>query len=534
MFKSSRSLTDLHNPFGQFQRSPAVAQTASEMPSQFETSSSPSPRSSSSSGDGLQIPSVEQWNPKTHGSRSKWRQIWPAATRGPISRRQLATYIVLALIIIVWIVPLPATWGPHKFRLAVPSSLHAAHSPKKPRNVPNPSKWLKERSDDQDALSSSWMFSRLSQRHRSRPKAALISLVRNSELPGLVQSMTELEYHWNHKYQYPWIFFNDEPFSDMFKAATQNLTSADCFYEVVPKEHWSVPEWIDEGRFMNSLEYLGAIGVGKGWMISYRHMCRWNSGFFYKHPRLLEYDWYWRVEPDVRSYQLRFAVTTNSNHQVHFFCDIKYDVFRFMQENNIKYGFNMNILDDARSFPSLWSRTRSFMSSHPELIHPDANLDWLLDPHNSGDYNNCQFFSNFEVGSLNFFREEANEKYFNWLDRGGGFFYERFGDAPIHTLSVAMFVPKEEIWFFRDIGYQHDINRQCPPDSQGLCMCEPTSIDENFYKLVPLESPQKKPDDTCIRQFLGGDWLKKKEGWSQEVEQAFGGDGYNGYELSGL
>lgn len=51
---------------------------------------------------------------------------------------------------------------------------------------------------------------------------------------------------------------------------------------------------------MNSLEYLGAIGVGKGWMISYRHMCRWNSGFFYKHPRLKEFDWYWRVEPDVR------------------------------------------------------------------------------------------------------------------------------------------------------------------------------------------------------------------------------------------
>ena len=51
---------------------------------------------------------------------------------------------------------------------------------------------------------------------------------------------------------------------------------------------------------MNSLEYLGAIGVGKGWMISYRHMCRWNSGFFYKHPRLKDFDWYWRVEPDVR------------------------------------------------------------------------------------------------------------------------------------------------------------------------------------------------------------------------------------------
>lgn len=59
-------------------------------------------------------------------------------------------------------------------------------------------------------------------------------------------------------------------------------------------------------------------------------------------------------------------------------------------------------------------------------------------------------------------------------------------------------------------------------------------MDENFYKLVPLESSQKKPADTCIRQFLGGDWLKKREGWRREVEVAYGGDGFHGYEKSGL
>jgi len=68
---------------------------------------------------------------------------------------------------------------------------------------------------------------------------------------------------------------------------------------MVPKEHWSLPDWIDESRFLNGLEYLGTIGVGKGWMVSYHHMCRWNSGFFYKHHILEDYDWYWRVEPDV-------------------------------------------------------------------------------------------------------------------------------------------------------------------------------------------------------------------------------------------
>ncbi|RAL66872.1 hypothetical protein DID88_007654 [Monilinia fructigena] len=101
-------------------------------------------------------------------------------------------------------------------------------------------------------------------------------------------------------------------------------------------------------------------------------------------------DWYWRVEPDV-----------------HFFCNIDYDVFRFMRDNHLKYGFNMNILDDARSFPSLWAKTRAFAQAKPHLLHPDADLSWLLD---RGEYNNCQFFSNFEIGSLRFWRGDDEEQ----------------------------------------------------------------------------------------------------------------------------
>ncbi|KAK2626770.1 hypothetical protein QTJ16_003945 [Diplocarpon rosae] len=286
---------------------------------------------------------------------------------------------------------------------------------------PDPIRWLEENSDNRYAVPKRIIPQLPAFGASRRPKAALISLVRNSELKGILQSMQQLEYRWNRKYQI----------------------------------------------------------------------------------------------------------------KVHYFCDIDYDVFRFMRDNKLKYGFNINILDDARSFPSLWARTRAFAAAHANLIHPDADLGWLLDPKNGGEYNNCQFFSNFEIGSLNFWRGEANEAYFNWLDRAGGFYYERFGDAPVHTLSVAMFVPKSEVWFFRDVGYQHDINHHCPPHREGKCSCEPTSLDADFYKLVPLESPQKKPADTCIRQFLGGEYLKKVDGWTMAGEKAFGGDGYHGYQILG-
>ncbi|KAI1616039.1 glycosyltransferase family 15 protein [Exophiala viscosa] len=376
------------------------------------------------------------------------------------------------------------------------------------RKKHDPVRWLEEHSSPNAHLPNSYT---------SRPRAAIISLVRTEELDGILQSMRQLEFHWNRNYRYPWIFFSETPFNDNFKEATSNATDAPTYYEVVPREHWATPDWIDKTRYMDSLDYLGTVGVGKGHLLSYHAMIRWNSGFFYNHPALADYQYYWRVEPDV-----------------HFFCDIPYDPFAFLAENELVYGFNMDILDDARSFAGLWVVIRDFVAANPDLIHPDADLEWLLDPATGLDYNNCQFFSNFEIGSLDFFRAEPNRKFFEWLDRSGGFYYSRFGDAPVHTLSLALFAPKDAVWFFRDIGYQHDIARHCPPPGQGrMCSCEPTGLDENFYKLVPMESPQLKPRDTCIRLWLGGEWLRKKEGWDQEVERAFGGDGYGGYVLDG-
>ena len=50
-------------------------------------------------------------------------------------------------------------------------------------------------------------------------------------------------------------------------------------------------------------------------------MCRFESGFFFRHELLKKYDYYWRVEPGIK-----------------LFCDVNYDPFLFMKNNNKKYG----------------------------------------------------------------------------------------------------------------------------------------------------------------------------------------------------
>ncbi|KAI8631226.1 glycosyltransferase family 15 protein [Xylariaceae sp. FL1651] len=397
----------------------------------------------------------------------------------------------------------------------------------------------------------------------------------------MVYSMIQLEARFNDRqtHRYDWVFFNDEEFSEEFMSAVGNATNSQCHFEIIPKEHWTIPSWIDTTRFDVGRQFMGSIGVGKAWLQSYHHMCRWNAGLFAQEKRLASYDYFWRVD---------------------FSCNINYDVFRFMRDNNMAYGFNMAILDDARSFPSLWDRTRAFVKNNKDLIHPDADYDWLLqDPlevdsvsrapqsfneDNNDDidrleYNNCQFYSNFEVGSLAFFRSEEHRAYFEHLDRTGGFYYERFGDAPIHTLSVSLFLPKSRIWYFRDIGYAHGLCEQCPPHQLRLtmgsepphiararavainatlsdkhrrwealshdfirqrgipalaCGCTVSAIDHNNAKLVPFESKQQKPEDPCIRLYLGGKWLEKKADWDLGAELAAGRDGSGGYLLDGL
>ncbi|KAI9760639.1 MAG: Cytochrome c oxidase subunit 6 [Chaenotheca gracillima] len=307
-----------------------------------------------------------------------------------------------------------------------------------------------------------------------RINATLLSLVRNSEIDGILQSMRDLEKTWNHKFNYPWTFINDEPFDEDFKRLTRAESKAEIRYEIIPREHWEVPSWIDDGIFQESSKILEEHGVQYSNKVSYHQMCRWNSGLFYKHPALANIKYYWRVEP-----------------KVHFFCDVDYDVFRYMQDNNKTYGFTINLYDSPESIPTLWPETLRFLADHPEYIHENNAMDWLTDTKRRPDhslkahgYSTCHFWSNFEIADMDFWRSQVYEDYFNHLDRAGGFYYERWGDAPVHSIALGLFEDKSKIHWFRDIGYQHIPYFNCPnsPKCRGCVTGRFTDGEAFLYK----------------------------------------------------
>lgn len=292
-----------------------------------------------------------------------------------------------------------------------------------------------------------------------RVKATFVTLSRNSDLKQLLKSIRSIEDRFNRKYHYDWVFLNEQPFNDEFKKTVSAYVSGQAKFGLIPAEHWSYPEWIDKEKAALCREQMQQKKVIYGGSESYRHMCRFESGFFFRHELLKDYEYYWRVEPDIQIY-----------------CDIDQDLFKYMKDNDKWYGWTISLPEYKETIPTLWETTKKFIDENPKYIAENNNMPWISDD-NGKTYNGCHFWSNFEIGALKFWQSEAYMKYFEYLDKAGGFFYERWGDAPVHSIAASLFMPRDKIHFFQDVGYYHVPFHNCPVDEETRfarnCVCDP-------------------------------------------------------------
>ncbi|CAL1704404.1 unnamed protein product [Somion occarium] len=320
-----------------------------------------------------------------------------------------------------------------------------------------------------------------------RANAAFVILARNSDLNGIVFSMKQMEDRFNKKFQYPYVFLNDDDFSDEFKRRITALTDAKVEFGKIPRDHWYQPDWIDEEKASKARDEMVKAQVIYGGSVPYRNMCRFNSGFFFRHELLDKYKYYWRIEPDVN-----------------FYCDLDYDPFLIMQNEKKVYGFTVSLYEYETTIPTLWDavkgdtiipscslvrsdRPPEFMDENPDMLQEGNALGFISDDA-GGTYNRCHFWSNFEIGDLDLWRSDAYMKFFEHLDKKGGFYYERWGDAPVHSIGAALFAKKEQIHFFNDIGYKHNPFQHCPQGdahTKGKCWCDPSdNFDYHWYSCL--------------------------------------------------
>ena len=208
-----------------------------------------------------------------------------------------------------------------------------------------------------------------------RLNATFVTLARNSDLWDIVKSIRQVEDRFNRNFGYDWVFLNDKPFDATFKKVTSALISGKTHYGEIPQEHWSYPPHIDQDKARKVREDMAERKIIYGDSISYRHMCRFESGFFFRQPLMNQFEWYWRVEPSIELY-----------------CDISYDPFKFMRDNKKKYSFVISLYEYVETIPTIWDSVKSFMKKHPEHIVDGNAMKWVSD--DGGEtYNHCHFVS---------------------------------------------------------------------------------------------------------------------------------------------
>ncbi len=101
------------------------------------------------------------------------------------------------------------------------------------------------------------------------------------------------------------------------------------------------------------------------------------------------------------------------------------------------------------TIPTLWDSVKEFVKEHPEYVAPNNAIGYMSED-GGNSYNNCHcaspfpsrswlcslltrpecllyplaVWSNFEIADMDFWRSEAYTKFFEHLDKKGGFYYE--------------------------------------------------------------------------------------------------------------
>ena len=249
-----------------------------------------------------------------------------------------------------------------------------------------------------------------------KARAAIYYLVHSSRLSHLKVSLHLLDKYFNRKHHYPVIIFYEELDSYFDIQLVRHFSSSKLFFQ---KLRFEVPSFLNDS-VIPTYGCLGQFSIG------YRHMCRFQSRLVYEQPIMSELEYVLRLDDD--SMILR---------------QIKYDIFRFVRDRHITYGYVARN-HEAACVEGLWPAVDKYISR--ESIAPQFYYNWSIFE---------IFYNNFELSSMALWNSDSYRKYIDYIDSLGGIYLNRWGDAPIKTIAVSLFVPLSQTHQFVDIGYKH-------------------------------------------------------------------------------
>ncbi|CAF3396955.1 unnamed protein product [Rotaria socialis] len=184
----------------------------------------------------------------------------------------------------------------------------------------------------------------------------------------------------------------------------------------------------------------------------YFHMCRFFTIMLPNHPLLTLFSLYWRLD----------------SHSYIFGPKPIEDPFEIMQKRQIQYAFIM-VNEEADHYATgLFGLFNEFLNEHCLKLSPSVRqtqITWF------GRYSLAMIFTNFALANVSLFRDHSLIRaWLHMVDRNGGIYRERWGDAPIHTLILTQLISRNHIVRLRYFGYMHRQEYTCASGVQeDLC-----------------------------------------------------------------
>ena len=281
-------------------------------------------------------------------------------------------------------------------------------------------------------------------------KAALHYLV--GDVPRLLRDMrTSLRILWrnfNRFHDYPVVVFHD----GLSENSRQLLIEASFnkLWFALVDDYTAIPKHLLDKLPQNDFA---------GYPLGYRGMCRFRSGPIFQHPILAKFEYAWTLDTDGY-FPAPLRVKASNGGIV-----VDHDPIGEMHATGTVYSYSHISRDQASQVQHFWEFTRLYLEhrgidpKRSKLMRRLTDALVMRDTY-WHEWNRLLFMNDIELVRLSWFRGEAYQDYFRFLDSLGGFWLYRWGDHGIRTIGIALHMEEAKVSQLR-VPYSH----------QGACVC---------------------------------------------------------------
>ena len=270
-------------------------------------------------------------------------------------------------------------------------------------------------------------------------KAVIYLLTKKLRMASLIETLRLLHAHHLRDFPYPVALFHDDlNATDIahLRASLPQYTPASL---TLHKVAFSLPAHLAKA----GVPEFTACAAGTS-TLGYRHMCSFHTTGAHQALRAAGYadaEYIWRLDDDS------FLTAP-----------VGYDLFSLMRRHGKLYGFVNHLYDDPLCVNGLWNATRAFIQQAAQkgLINATAMADKDSEESFFGRLSESYtFYNNFEISHVSLWTSPIWRAYMAFIDKSGGIYTQRWGDAPLHTLGVSMLIGLDKLHRFADVAYTH-------------------------------------------------------------------------------